>query len=408
MTRYGLRRGRNGEMCRQMNGGRRRRRRGVFSVGLLLISGLLVGFGCGCSLSPASDGIVTLLTYNVQNLFDATDNGTEYPEFDPGTGEWDIALYHAKLYNIAEAVRRSCRDCPDLVALQEVENQRVLEDLGEMYLQSCGYRYLVSCSAEGSAITVGFLSRLPVTGYRTHRTALAGAARVRDIMELRLELGNRVLYVFNNHWKSKSGGAEPTEGLRLLSASVIAARVSEILRVDPEADVVVAGDLNERIDEYTQTGRVYRTALMPFSTECESWPRDTPWPSGFPGLDGNLLLVTGEHDRAGLSAGDRCNPLQPLTTPAEVVVLHSPWLDDRMSTEGGIPGSYAYKGEWERIDHFLLSPGLFDRSGFTVERFDVIAPEFLLDKEGYPKRWRSYTGTGYSDHLPLLLTLRVR
>ena len=59
---------------------------------LLLPMVLLTFISCTRCTFPGSkpkDGKVTVLSYNVENLFDDVDNGTEYPENDPGAGEWD-------------------------------------------------------------------------------------------------------------------------------------------------------------------------------------------------------------------------------------------------------------------------------------------------------------------------------
>ncbi len=52
---------------------------------------------------------------------------------------------------------------------------------------------------------------------------------------------------------------------RKTAAEVITRRISEILINEPEAEIIIAGDLNENIDEYIRNGREYMTALFPES-----------------------------------------------------------------------------------------------------------------------------------------------
>ena len=130
-----------------------------------------------------------VLSYNVENLFDDRDGGLEYAEYRGA--RWGGERYAAKLAAVARAVRSSCPGGPDLVALQEVENQRVLSDLGDR-LGALGYRYRVFVPQPGAATGVAFLSRLPVL--RTHvlsvgsaQRASAGEAPLRHIVEIEVE-----------------------------------------------------------------------------------------------------------------------------------------------------------------------------------------------------------------------------
>jgi hypothetical protein len=62
--------------------------------------------------------------------------------------------------------------------------------------------------------------------------------------EARWERGQSV-WIINNHWKSKSGDETENARLRAAQANAVAARVQEILAIDPAAQIVVAGDLND-------------------------------------------------------------------------------------------------------------------------------------------------------------------
>ncbi len=348
----------------------------------------------------AAPRAVTLITYNVENLFDDVDDGSEYPEFRVERGAWGPELFRRKVERIAEVIRRAVPGGPDVVALQEVENLRALHALRDQGLKGMGYRVAVmagggaaSAGAGTAAGAVGpqsdptakapagapatrpaLLSRLPVrrTGYhQLAGTAAAGGARrapgartsggagepQRGILEVELEVEGRPLHLFVNHWKSRADGVEETEPARREAARVLAGRVRALLEADPWADIVVLGDLNEGVDEIRE----------------------------------GALALTDRPERAGWQ-GTR-------------LVLYDAWYE-RPRTEWG---SYVYRGRWQTLDHILLSAGLFDRRGLAYEpgSFRAVREPFLLDpRTGFPSRWSSSgTRKGYSDHLPLCVRL---
>jgi len=319
---------------------------------------------CGsCALPFADDGTeVSILSYNVHNLFDDADDGTEYPEFDPSGGKWTQADYFAKLEKVAKVIVESVSGGPDLVAFVEIENSKVLEDLDFRHLRELGYRFVAAAPGADAPVRVGILSRLKVSGIRSHEPANAGFPQ-RKVLEAELDAGGVPLFVFVCHFKAKSEGAEATENSRRLAARLVRRRIADLLSRDPAAEIVVLGDLNENVDEYERVNRAYPTAILP-----EEGVSDDGSPSA--------LIVTG--NRAAGGAPD---------------LLYSPWLEDPP-----FPGSYWYRGGWESLDHFLLSRGLLDRNGLGFLSFDVLRPSFLLDAEGRPK-------VEYSDHLPILVKL---
>lgn len=319
------------------------------------------------------------MSYNVENLFDDVRNGTEYREFDPLHGKWNTEFFKMRIDSIAEVVRKAVPGGPDILLLQEVENEHALQTLAEEGLGGMGYTWRVLVPKKNLAANVAIMSRFPISGVR----ALAVGpwkqrTPVRDIIEARIEYDGHTLYVFDNHWKAKTGGVKATEASRLQSASVLARRVRDILARDPSADIVVAGDMNESADEYVRTGRKYQTALIPTS---EATPQK---------FSGESIFLSGNARALG-ATGDR-------------LVLYDPWFELAPARRG----SYSYQGEWLTVDHILLSAGLFDSHGFSYRwgSFGPVRLPFLLSTEGVPKRWTGLgAGRGYSDHLPLLVTL---
>lgn len=340
----------------------------------------LSAFRCSCPPSDKAGRSVSIVAYNVKSLFDARDDGPEFQEFSVSKGRWDDARYRIRLANTAAAILASLSSKkgtpgPDIVCLEEVENEAVLEALRSGPLSPARYRYAAIAPAEGGPFSVCALSRLPILTASCHSASTAAGRAGRDILELELDAGGKRLVILACHWKSKSGGSAETEEARREDAALVRGRVQARFAADPSVDLVVCGDFNESPDEYLRVGRRYATALMPID-EMESTSDAPP----------ERLLVASSASAALPRDGE--------------IVLYSPWGES-----GGY--SYAFRGDRERIDGFLLSPGLLDSSGLVFAGFDVADASFLFGADGLPLAWPGAGSTGYSDHLPIVLCLET-
>ncbi len=341
-----------------------------------ILSVIIVFSGSRCSL-PLNSGMedtLRILSYNVENIFDAVDDGSEYSSFDPGKGDWNEALYHSRLLNLAEVIKTSCKGGPDIVALQEIENERVVHDLVSFYLKGMGYEYTAVTGKVGSAVQVGVISRISFDSVRTHDIYSDGMVMTRPLLEVAVTTKSGTLYLFNNHWKSRIGGGRETEPVRILESSLIRGRLKELVKENPEVEVLVIGDLNENYDEYERYGCAYRTALLPLSRL-----------SDYPG-DESSLFISGSPEE--------------LKADSSAWLLYDPWVE-----KSNGEGSYFYRGAWETIDHALIGYGLMDGKGYSFLDFSVVRLPFILTRNGTPFGWSTSRGTGYSDHLPILVTI---
>ncbi len=332
-----------------------------------------------CSVQPARSGRITVMAYNAGNLFDAVLDGTEYDEYKPKSGRWDAARYEERLGRLAAVILAAEKGGPDVVALSEIENGRVLADLAARpELAASGYRWKLAAPDENSAVRCCILSRLPVLSARSHQAERSGGSgRLRLMLEAELDSGGAPLRLLVAHWKSKTEGAEETEPDRIAQARAVAALVASRMAVDPGVEFLLVGDLNENPDEYARVGGRYPTALAPHTATRPRGGRERA-----PGL-----LVAEKRADAGVDA--------------DGVALWSPWFE----TDGY---SFRYRGEDERIDHALLAPGLLDAEGLAFRRFRVVAADFLVDDEGTPLAYDPRTRAGYSDHLPIVVELELR
>lgn len=350
--------------------------RGRLALSLSALVGAALLASCPALGAERARRGLLILDYNVKSLFDDVDSGTEYPEFSVSRGRWDGPRYRRRLEKLAEVILAASPEMkgPDIVCLEEIENASVLEALRRGPLAESRYRSAAIAVAPGQAIASAVLSRRPILELKCHSTAL-GKAEGRYILELAFDVGGRTLRGFVCHWKSKLEGAEATEAERLEASRLLAGRIAALLAAEPGAELFACGDFNENPDEYRRVGRRYLTALLP-ALDFEALKQ------------GPLLLVADSPDDAGLleAGGIPC--------PA----LYSPW-----ASSGGY--SYLHEGAEERIDGFLLSPGLLDGEGLSLDSFAALDSDFLLDAEGRPRAWSNADPGGYSDHLPLLLSL---
>ncbi|GHV84597.1 endonuclease [Spirochaetia bacterium] len=381
---------------------------GLKSIAIVLVVLSAAFFFPGCSLSgpeTTSPEELIIASWNVEALFDGTDNGTEYSDYSGNAG-WTEEKYRARLNGISGAIKGNGDTeglKADILVLIEIENPAVLEDLAES--TAMDYHWAFFAGAPDSAIGFGVLSRFPLGETRVHSAHFPSGAVPRPVAEVRVDTGAGPLVLLVCHWKSKLGGEEKTEVLRRTGAGIAAWRIAEIAAEEPETPVIVLGDLNENYDEFTRIGGAYLCALIPGSAKAAELVRKNPG-SIRPGFQ-DFLVVSGEKPprtaffTAGTGAAD-------LTVP----VLFSPWMENEMPDNGSLfgegpvyQGSFYYKDTWETIDHFLLNPALFDGQGWEYGSFRLAAVRPFTGTSGVPQGYNPRTGSGLSDHLPIVLRL---
>lgn len=359
--------------------------------------GVLLGVAW-CVPAPARP--FTVVVYNVENLFDV-DGVSGYDEYQPARYTPAHAL--TKLRNAARVLARyDGGRGPDLVLLSEIEvdatpgaappdyaailarhagttleamlgaglDPAVADLPAEALLLKAladagvtGYRVVLgeNVTAAGSerdnqSIRCAVLTRFPVVRTQSHPTLDA-----RAILEVEVEIDGARLFVFANHWKS--GASDPqTEPIRIANARTLRTRLDEILRADPQADILIGGDLNSQYNQKLRYPEMKETAI-----------------NDVLGAQGRELAVRG--------------PDHP---------LYNLWFELPEQERG----SDTYRGEWGTLMHLIVSRGLYDYHGvqyldnsFTVGRF----PGLNADANGLPVRWTfdGPAGAGFSDHFPV-------
>ena len=310
---------------------------------------------------------LTLVELNCENLFDCRhDSLKQDTEWLPASvRKWTPVRYWSKLNRIGQEIIASSADSvthqlPDLVALVEVENDSVLRDLTRRsLLRHAGYEYLMTESPDLRGIDVALLYQpfafRPVCYDYFAIAPLEGMRPTRDILYVKGEtVGGDTLHVFVVHAPSRYGGERQTRANRRIVADRLLAEVENIRRSEPSPKVIVAGDFNDYADS---------PALQHLAAN---------------GLHNVTAGVTGRHSRA--------------------------------KRTGRVKGTYRYQGQWQSIDHVLVSSELAD----AVEEVFINDAPFLLEEDkkyGGVKPLRTYNGMryqhGFSDHLPLVVRFQM-
>lgn len=338
-------------------------------------------FLLGCEnggITQVSSGRLTIATWNVQTLFDGEESGYEYPDYSLAAG-WTSEKYQARLNGIADAIGRMVETTPDIIALIEVENAKVLEDLIKGPLAKQGYQHSFFGGNRNAALGIGLISRFPFEQTLVHSITSQGETSPRPMLEARLIIEDKPLVLFACHWKSKVDGEEKTELERKASARVMLRRLREIQQEEPGIPVIVMGDLNENHDEFFRLGESSVSALMPDEPKAAEVAGD---------MQTDFLIVSPQRPPQATAFSNK-----------EALALYSPWWNELLG------GSYNYKDTWETIDHFLLSAALFNGSGWDFDSCALINIEPFVKSNGKPHTYNAGTGNGLSDHLPLVLTL---
>ncbi|MET0262391.1 MAG: endonuclease/exonuclease/phosphatase family protein, partial [Rariglobus sp.] len=343
----------------------------------------------------------SVVVYNVENLFDA-DGVAAYEDYQ--AAKYTPAHLATKLVNITHVLSKADGGAgPDIILFSEIEadqtpestvtdvpkwlaeneGKKVTELLAqtplppalagvpaETWLQKAlhdeglrGYHVVNGDDASGGlAVKCVIFSRFPVKKVRLH--ALQSA---RPIVEAELDVEGHSLFVFNNHWKSGAGDVK-TEVDRRANARTLRNRLDELLKADPNTDIIVGGDLNSHYNQNTRYREMRETGI-----------------NDVLGSQGNELAIRGK-DRD----------------------LYNLWFE----LPSDARGSDVFKGEWGTLMHLIISRGLYDLRGVQYEDNSFVVMKIAglnADGLGLPNRWKPYsaTGSGFSDHFPLYARFRT-
>jgi len=375
------------------------------TIQTLLCAVLALVSGCsGCNSgveanAPENPASLAIMTWNVQALFDGTDNGTEYDEYRESAG-WTQEKYKGRLNVIAAAIGGLERK-PDIIALQEIESPMVVLDIAAG-LSAYGYGWTYFANIPDMALGVGLLSRFPFAEAKSHSVYIDGEIAPRPMLEVRIaDAADSSLLLFVCHWKSKLGGDDATESARRASARIILRRLRELAETEPDLPVVIMGDLNENHDDFFRRGGKVISALIPDDPRAAEF-------SGLYGIDSGSprsAATIAEMQKDFLILAKN-KPPAARYFPSGAITLYSPWFAELQNGSDDSSGSYYYKNDWETIDHFLLSPQFFSGTGWNFENARILNSPPFTNSKGVPAAYNPRTGSGMSDHLPLLLLLK--
>jgi len=207
-------------------------------------------------------GNVTITTYNVENLFDLVNN----PDKADGGSTPTAAALETQLAKLALAVEIELA-LPEIIVVQEIENTAILQTLGDLVNTANGTNYMAvsfeTSDARGievgflwDADRVGLLDAFQMSGPDVEAAFGPGSASPgREPLVGQFSIDGAEVTIIGNHFKSK-GGDDPlfgvnqppirsTEAQRKDQAQAVRNFVNDVLDDDPEAKVMVAGDLND-------------------------------------------------------------------------------------------------------------------------------------------------------------------
>lgn len=326
------------------------------------------------SVAQNSYQVAAVAFYNLENLFDTINDPTiNDEEFLPqGTKRYTGKIFREKLSQLSSVLGQlgtgMTPDGPAIVGVAEVENRYVLEELVKEKAIA-GRRYQIEHydSPDDRGVDVGLLYNpkyFTVTYSEPLTVTLTDDKGkplydTRDVLYVSGLLCGERTHVFVNHWPSRRGGEEASAPRRQQAARVCRNMIDSIQAADPDAKIIVMGDLNDDPTNASVT---------------------------------KVLQALGKQD--ALLEGQLFNPFYSFY-------------------KKGI-GSLAWNDSWNLFDQIIVSQGFLKpetEKQWFFKKAEVFNQMFLTQKsgnfKGYP--WRTYVGDeyvgGYSDHFPTIIYL---
>ena len=316
----------------------------------------------------------TIAFYNLENLFDYENDPMTFDDdrTPDGKDHWTEEIYHAKLKNMAKVIAEIGSDItgttPAIIAVCEIENRRVLEDLlNQEPLLHKDYGIIQFDSPDRRGIDVGLLYRKKLftpTNFEAHELLIYNdndiSKRIftRDQLLVSGMLDGEKIHIIVSHWPSRRGGEARSRPKRIKAAKLNKRIIDSLFSIDPYAKIITMGDLNDD----------------PLSSSVKD-------------------ILNTRKNRYNLKMKELFNPMEDMFRK-------------------GL-GTLAWRDGWNLFDQIIISSELMKKeySSYRFYKAGIYNKSYLANSQGeykgYPYRSfgnGAFTG-GYSDHFPVYLYL---
>lgn len=281
----------------------------------------------GGGSGPLTGEPVKILNWNLHNFFDTVEDNAAEGDDSLNTGE-----YNDKLEGMVAIISELD---PDVLVLQEIENEDVLADIND----ALGGKYPEQAVTEGNdprGIDIAALSKIEFTSVVSHLnesfevegTQAPSFNFTRDLLEYHFQVGEQKVVLLGVHFKAKGTPTSPDNpDKRLAEAQRARAVADELTAADSSLAVLILGDYNDLpdsppLDAIGGDGEYVDSANAVAETDR--------WTFNF---EGSLELI--DHQMAN-------SVMQSRLDPASVTIRHGSDVDD-VSDHAPLMATYLFE-----------------------------------------------------------------
>lgn len=223
-------------------------------VFILLINLLPVANSFGINVIDVDSlGSIRVAFYNFENLFDVYDDTTTLDDdFTPlGLKGWSKKKFEKKCKNLYKTILAIGGDKPVAVlGVCEVENKYCLRYLlNNTPMVKLDYKFIHYDSPDARGIDVAIIYSpdlfKPILHYPI-TADIPDSKTTRDVLYAKgIIPSGDTLHVFVCHFPSRLGGQSASAYKRLFVANLIRKHIDEIIAINPLANIVIMGDMND-------------------------------------------------------------------------------------------------------------------------------------------------------------------
>ncbi len=316
--------------------------------------------------------------WNLENLFDIENSPRRSSFLENQLKKelkgWNQNILNQKIDNLSSIIIKfNTNNGPDILGVCEVENEHVLKLLTDKLnslLPVRSYSFIIIDGEDKRGIDTALIydKNKYTVDPKTFTLRISKRNPTRDLFQIQLTTqSNNTLVLILNHWPSRSGGKLESEPFRMMVAENLSYWVKRIHEeLGKDISILLMGDFNDN----------------PFNRSMTNYLQSSNIRKKVMGAKNHFFYN-----------------------------LMFRFLDNDI-------GTHVYGNEVNILDQFLISKSILNQSNslpFKVDSVEIIDfPELSKGKYktpirfGRPKDSKGINPNGYSDHLPISITLKEK